>query len=155
MNLDRLVLSVAGSFILLSVMLSVIYSPYWLFFTAFVGVNLLQASFTGFCPLVLLLKKVGVRSGHAFSQFPSGNGPLPDERRSPRTYFLNALSVRLVVNPCAALLTGKIAHFQIGNLFVSILISGQTRISLQIRYWQIIRRVRPKKGLRQSVQVIH
>lgn len=67
MNLDRLIFTVAGSFILLSVSLSVFHSPYWLFFTAFVGANLLQASFTGFCPLAVLLKKVGVKAGHAFS----------------------------------------------------------------------------------------
>jgi len=67
MNIDRLVLIIAGSFILLSVLLSVFHSPYWLFFTAFVGANLLQASFTGFCPLAIMLKKAGVKSGHAFS----------------------------------------------------------------------------------------
>ena len=67
MNIDRLVLTIAGSFILLSVLLSVFHSPYWLFFTAFVGANLLQASFAGFCPLATMLKKAGVKSGHAFS----------------------------------------------------------------------------------------
>ena len=67
MNIDRLVFAVAGGFILLSVILSQVHSIYWLFFTAFVGVNLLQSSITGFCPLVVILKKVGVRSGHAFS----------------------------------------------------------------------------------------
>jgi len=67
MNLDRLVFTFAGSFVLLSVLMSVFHSPYWLFFTAFVGVNLLQASFTGFCPLAVLLKKAGVRTGPAFS----------------------------------------------------------------------------------------
>ena len=67
MNLDRLVFTVAGSFILLSVLFSVFHSPYWLFFTAFVGANLLQASFTGFCPLAVLLKKAGVKAGPAFS----------------------------------------------------------------------------------------
>lgn len=67
MNLDRLIFTAAGSFILLSVSLSVFHSPYWLFFTAFVGANLLQASFTGFCPLAVLLKKAGIKTGHAFS----------------------------------------------------------------------------------------
>jgi len=67
MNLDRLVLTVAGSLVLLSVLLSVFHSTYWLFFTAFVGANLLQASFTGFCPLAVLLKKAGVKSGPEFS----------------------------------------------------------------------------------------
>jgi hypothetical protein len=67
MNVDRLVFAVAGSFILLSVILSQIHSPYWLYFTAFVGANLLQSSITGFCPMAVILKKVGVRPGHAFS----------------------------------------------------------------------------------------
>jgi len=67
MNIDRLVFAVAGSFILLSIILSLIHSPYWLFFTAFVGANLLQSSFTGFCPMAIVLKKIGVRTGHAFS----------------------------------------------------------------------------------------
>ena len=67
MNLDRIVLAVAGSFIFFSVLLSVFHSPYWLFFTGFVGVNLLQSAFTGFCPMAVILKKVGVRQGHAFS----------------------------------------------------------------------------------------
>ena len=67
MNIDRLVFAVAGSFILLSVILSQVHSPYWLYFTAFVGANLLQSSITGFCPMAVILKKVGVQSGHAFS----------------------------------------------------------------------------------------
>lgn len=67
MTIDRLVLVVAGSFIVLSVLLSIMYHPYWLFFTAFVGVNLLQAAFTGFCPLAVILKKAGVKPGKAFS----------------------------------------------------------------------------------------
>jgi hypothetical protein len=67
MNLDRLVFTFAGSFVLLSVLMSVFHSPYWLFFTAFVGANLLQSSFTGFCPLAVLLKKAGVKTGPAFS----------------------------------------------------------------------------------------
>ena len=66
MNIDRIVLAFAGSFILLSAVLSVIHSPYWLFFTGFVGVNLLQSSVTGFCPLAVILKKAGVNSGPAF-----------------------------------------------------------------------------------------
>jgi hypothetical protein len=67
MNIDRIVNAVAGSFILLSVILSQIHSPYWLYFTAFVGANLLQSSITGFCPMAIILKKIGVRPGHAFS----------------------------------------------------------------------------------------
>jgi len=67
MNVDRLVFAVAGSFILLSVILSQVHSPYWLYFTAFVGANLLQSAITGFCPMAVILKKIGVRPGHAFS----------------------------------------------------------------------------------------
>ncbi len=67
MNIDRFVFAVAGSFILLSVILSQIHSPYWLFFTAFVGANLLQSAFTGFCPMAIILKKVGVKTGYAFN----------------------------------------------------------------------------------------
>jgi hypothetical protein len=52
--------------ILLSLALSQIMSPYWLLLTAFVGANLLQAAFTGFCPAALILKRMGVRPGVAF-----------------------------------------------------------------------------------------
>jgi len=48
MSIERMVLAFAGSFILASLILSQLFSPYWLLFTAFVGANLLQASFTGF-----------------------------------------------------------------------------------------------------------
>jgi Inner membrane protein YgaP-like, transmembrane domain len=66
MNVDRLVLTFAGVFILGSLILSQIHSPYWLFFTAFVGLNLFQASFTGFCPLAKILKAMGARAGVVF-----------------------------------------------------------------------------------------
>jgi hypothetical protein len=67
MNIDRIVLAFAGFAILLSLVLSHYHHPYWLYFTAFVGFNLLQSAFTGFCPLAIILKKVGTRSGSAFS----------------------------------------------------------------------------------------
>jgi hypothetical protein len=67
MNIDRIVLAFAGFAILLSLVLSQIHHPYWLYFTAFVGLNLLQSAFTGFCPLALILKKLGKSSGSAFS----------------------------------------------------------------------------------------
>lgn len=67
MTIDRLVMMFAGLFILLSLALGHYHSPYWLYFTAFVGLNLLQASFTGFCPLAIILKKVGITPGKAFS----------------------------------------------------------------------------------------
>lgn len=66
MNIDRLVFAFAGAFILISLVLSRVHSPYWLWFTAFVGVNMLQASFSGFCPLAMVLKKLGKTPGRAF-----------------------------------------------------------------------------------------
>lgn len=67
MSIDRIVLAFAGSMILLSLLLSYFVSPYWLGLAAFVGINLLQAAFTGFCPLAFFLKKAGIRPGVAFS----------------------------------------------------------------------------------------
>ncbi len=66
MSVDRLVLAFAGAFILISLALSQLHSVYWLWFTAFVGANLLQSAFTGFCPLAMILKAFGVKSGQAF-----------------------------------------------------------------------------------------
>lgn len=66
MSIDRIVLAFAGAMVLFSLLLSLIHSPYWLLFTALVGANLLQSSFTGFCPLAIILKKVGVNPGKAF-----------------------------------------------------------------------------------------
>lgn len=66
MNIDRFVLAFAGSVVLLSVLLAYLFSPWWLLLTAFVGLNLLQAAFTGFCPLALVLKKAGVPACQAF-----------------------------------------------------------------------------------------
>lgn len=65
MTIERIIVIVAGSFILLSLALSQYHSPYWLWFTAFVGANLLQSGFTGFCPLSIILKKFGVASASA------------------------------------------------------------------------------------------
>ena len=66
MSLDRIVIAVAGSIILISLLLSHYHSDYWLWFTAFVGANLLQSAFTGFCPMAIILKKLGVKPGSAF-----------------------------------------------------------------------------------------
>ncbi len=66
MNVDRLVFAFAGTFILVSLALSQLHSIYWLWFTAFVGANMLQASFTGFCPLAMILRKLGREPGCAF-----------------------------------------------------------------------------------------
>lgn len=67
MNIDRLVFAIAGSMILVSVGLSQIHSIHWLWLTAFVGANMLQAAFTGFCPLARILAAAGKRPGPAFS----------------------------------------------------------------------------------------
>jgi hypothetical protein len=62
-----MVFAFAGIFILLSVVLSQLHSPNWLWFTVFVGANLLQSAFSGFCPLAIILKKFGVKAGCAFN----------------------------------------------------------------------------------------
>lgn len=67
MSIDRIVLAFAGSMILVSLVLSQLHSPYWLWLTAFVGANLLQSAFTGFCPLATILKAIGAKPGQAFS----------------------------------------------------------------------------------------
>jgi hypothetical protein len=67
MSIDRAMFAFAGGFVLISLALAHLHSPYWLWFTAFVGANMFQASFTGFCPLAIILKKVGLTPGCAFS----------------------------------------------------------------------------------------
>ena len=67
MNIERIVLAFAGIVILASVALSQFFGHYWLFLTAFVGANLLQSAFTGFCPLAKILKSFGASSGKTFS----------------------------------------------------------------------------------------
>lgn len=66
MTIDRAVMAFAGCMILLSLALSYV-SPYWLLLTAAVGLNLLQAAFTGFCPMAMLLKRLGLPAGAAFN----------------------------------------------------------------------------------------
>lgn len=60
MRMEMIIRRFAGSFILISLLLAHYHSPYWLWFTAFVGFNLLQSSFTRFCPLEMILQKLGV-----------------------------------------------------------------------------------------------
>jgi hypothetical protein len=75
MSIDRIVFAVAGFFVLLSVAFGMqmgganplFLHEYWLFFTAFVGANLLQSAFTGFCPMVIFLKMFGAKPGQAFN----------------------------------------------------------------------------------------
>lgn len=66
MNVDRAVLSFAGCMLLASVALTLLVSPYWLISTAFIGANMLQASFTGFCPAAIVFRKLGLKEGAAF-----------------------------------------------------------------------------------------
>jgi hypothetical protein len=66
MNIDRIVFAFAGSVVLISIVLSLTVSPWWLVLTGFVGANLLQSAFTGFCPLAWMLARLGVKHGSAF-----------------------------------------------------------------------------------------
>ena len=61
MYLENWIRLIAGSFVLISLALGLLVSQYWFIFTAFVGVNLAQSALTGFCPMDVLLKKLGVR----------------------------------------------------------------------------------------------
>ena len=67
MSVDRAVMMFAGFMVLASLVLGVLVSPYWLWLTAFVGANLMQASVTGFCPAAMILKRLGLKPGVAFS----------------------------------------------------------------------------------------
>ena len=66
MAIDRIVLAFAGFMVLSSLLLAYWISPYWLILAGFVGLNLFQSAFTGFCPLAMLLKKLGFSRGAAF-----------------------------------------------------------------------------------------
>lgn len=66
MTVDRAVLAFAGTLILVSLGLAQLVSPLWLWFTAFIGANMLQSAFTGFCPAAILFRKLGARPGCAF-----------------------------------------------------------------------------------------
>jgi len=60
MNIESALRGIAGAFVLISLALGWFISPWWLLFTAFVGLNLLQSAFTGWCPMMALLRKLGV-----------------------------------------------------------------------------------------------
>jgi hypothetical protein len=62
MTVERSLRGIAGFFVLVSVLLAHYHSAYWLFFTAFVGLNLLQSAFTNWCPMMYILKRLGVKS---------------------------------------------------------------------------------------------
>jgi hypothetical protein len=68
MNIDKLVFRFAGALVLISLALGYWLNPYWFWLTAFVGANMLQASFTGFCPLAKILVKLKVKPGAAFAE---------------------------------------------------------------------------------------
>lgn len=62
MTIERALRGIAGFFVLVSVLLAHYHSVYWLFFTGFVGLNLLQSAFTNWCPMMSILKVLGVKS---------------------------------------------------------------------------------------------
>ncbi len=67
MNVDKAVLMFAGFVVLLGLVLGYLVNPYWYLLTAFAGLNMIQAAITGFCPAAIVFKKLGLRSGNAFS----------------------------------------------------------------------------------------
>jgi hypothetical protein len=66
MNIDQIIFAFAGTMILASLLLAWLHNPNWIWLTAFVGMNLLQSSFTGFCPAARLLRALNVKAGNAF-----------------------------------------------------------------------------------------
>ncbi|RUW28075.1 DUF2892 domain-containing protein [Mesorhizobium sp. M4B.F.Ca.ET.215.01.1.1] len=66
MTIDKAVLRFAGVVVLISLTLGIYYSPYWFLLTAFAGLNMMQASVTGFCPAAMVFKKLGCKPGAAF-----------------------------------------------------------------------------------------
>lgn len=66
MTLDRAILSFAGIMVLASLALTYYVHPGFVWLTVFVGVNLIQSSFTGFCPAAVVFRKIGIKSGTAF-----------------------------------------------------------------------------------------
>ncbi|NQV46278.1 MAG: DUF2892 domain-containing protein [Rhodospirillaceae bacterium] len=67
MSIDRMVFAFGGFVVLISVALSNYHNPNWMWLTVFVGANMFQAAFTKFCPLAMILKKLGASPGKAFS----------------------------------------------------------------------------------------
>lgn len=63
MGMEQIIRAIAGSFILVSLLLGYIHSPYWHLFTAFVGLNLLQSAFTKWCLMEDILARLGVKKG--------------------------------------------------------------------------------------------
>ena len=67
MNIDKAVLAFAGFVVLLGLALGTYVNAYWYLLTAFAGLNMIQASFTGFCPAAMVFKRLGLRGGCAFT----------------------------------------------------------------------------------------
>ncbi|MBI1330325.1 MAG: DUF2892 domain-containing protein [Alphaproteobacteria bacterium] len=67
MNIDRAVFAFAGVIVLASLVLGMTISPWFFALTAFAGLNMFQAAFTGFCPAAIVFRKLGVKAGNAFS----------------------------------------------------------------------------------------
>jgi hypothetical protein len=70
MNIDKAVLAFAGLVVLVGLVLAEFFSPWWLLLSAFAGLNMMQAAFTGFCPIAILFKKIGITPGKAFFEKP-------------------------------------------------------------------------------------
>ena len=66
MNVDRAVFAFAGSVILASLALAWFLSPWFFLLTAFAGMNMIQAAFTGFCPAAMVFRALGIKTGCAF-----------------------------------------------------------------------------------------
>lgn len=66
MSIDRVVFAFAGTMVLVGTLLGWLVNAWWLLLPLFVGANMLQAAFTGLCPLAMLLKRMGVKPGAAF-----------------------------------------------------------------------------------------
>ncbi|MGM0541546.1 MAG: YgaP family membrane protein [Pseudomonadota bacterium] len=66
MNIERIVMLVAGFMVLASAILSVWHAPEWIYLTGFVGANLMFSGMTGFCPMVIILRKLGFKHGKSF-----------------------------------------------------------------------------------------
>jgi len=66
MTIDRAVMMFAGLMVLVSLALGFYMSPWWYLLTAFVGLNLFQASITGFCPAAMVFRELGCRAGTVF-----------------------------------------------------------------------------------------
>lgn len=71
MTVDRAVLALAGSMVLVGAVLTVLVSIWWLLLVGFVGLNLLQSSLTGFCPAAMIFSRLGISHGCAFT--PAGS----------------------------------------------------------------------------------